>query len=124
MEYSYKIERVGIQRFARLKQIDNNGDFKLYGPVEISCSPSWNLSTFPNPSQESFNILVRSKYSDMTGILNLIDLSGNVICSKNVTIQEGINVFPISNEKLSNGAYFVQLITENQDPIVFRHLVN
>jgi hypothetical protein len=59
----------------------------------------------------------------MTGVLNLIDLSGNVICSKNVTIQEGINVFPISNEKLSNGAYFVQLITENQDPIVFRHLV-
>jgi hypothetical protein len=123
IEYSYNIKRVGIQRFARLKQIDNNGDFKLYGPVEISCSQSWNLSTFPNPSQESFNVLVRSKYSDMTGILNLIDLSGNVICSKNVTIQEGINVFPISNEKLSNGAYFVQLITENQDPIVFRHLV-
>ncbi|MFY7669393.1 MAG: T9SS type A sorting domain-containing protein [Crocinitomicaceae bacterium] len=123
IEYSYKTERVGIQRFARLKQIDNNGDFKLYGPVEISCSPSWNLSTFPNPSQESFNVLVRSKYLDMTGILNLIDLSGNVICSKNVTIQEGINVFPISNEKLSNGAYFIQLITENQDPIVFQHLV-
>jgi hypothetical protein len=123
LTYNFKIERVGIIRYARLKQIDLNGEYKIYGPVDITCSPSWNLSTFPNPSQETFNVLVRSKFSDMNGTLNIIDLSGNVISSSNVTILEGINVFPISDLKLSSGAYFIQLTTDNQDPIIFRHVI-
>jgi hypothetical protein len=123
LTYNFKIERVGIIRYARLKQIDLNGEYKVYGPIDISCSPTWNMTTSPNPSQESFNVLVRSKFSDMNGKLNIIDLSGNVISSSNVTILEGINVFPISYLKLSSGAYLVQLITDNQDPIIFRHVI-
>ena len=123
LKYTFKIDRTGMLRYARLKQIDINGEYKMYGPIDISCSPSWNLSTFPNPSQESFNVLVRSNFSDMKGFINIVDLSGNLVASRNVGIQDGINVFPIANIQLKSGAYFIQLITENQEPIVIRHVV-
>ena len=49
--------------------------------------------------------------------------SGNYVSSIEIKIQEGINVFPMSNVKLTSGTYLIQLITENQTPIVYRHVV-
>lgn len=123
LAYSYEIERASTLLYARLIQYDNNGDFKVFGPLAISCSSSWNMSTFPNPSQEIFNVVIRSKYSDMQGLLNIVDMSGNQISSRKVLIQEGINVFSISQLQISGGAYFIQLITENQDPMIYRHII-
>jgi hypothetical protein len=120
-----KIERSGIVIYARLKQIDNNGEYAYYGPVGISCSSDWIISTFPNlnPSQESFNVIIRSKFSEMNGLLNIVDFSGNKISSRTVIIQEGINVFPSYDVQLTSGYYFIELLTENHDPMVFRHVI-
>ena len=59
----------------------------------------------------------------MNGLLNIVDFSGNKISSRTVIIQEGINVFPSYDVQLTSGSYFIELLTENHDPMVFRHVI-
>lgn len=56
--------------------------------------------------------------------LKLVDIKGNVLLTNNITIQEGINVYPITH-LLKSGIYFIHIQNSKDQKItVLKHLQN
>jgi hypothetical protein len=123
IDYSYTIDRKGINSYARLKQIDLNGDYSIYGPVSLLCSDPISLSTFPNPSESnSFNTLVRSSHESNFN-LKIFDMSTNIVHEQILDVKEGINLFAMNNLNLAPGIYVLELSSENHDPLIYRQII-
>jgi hypothetical protein len=80
----------------RNSETDVNGGIKFF--IEIS----------PNPNSGTFNISIQSPL-DATPNLYLIDLSGRVLHTQSISIQEGFNQIEISKPELPSGIYFIKV---------------
>ena len=84
---------------------------------------SFEASTLPNPSNGNFWIKIQSNEGS-SAELKLVDVKGNVLLTNDITIQEGINVYPVSH-LLESGMYFIQIQnTKDQKITVLKHLQN
>ena len=87
--------------------MDIDGKNKIYDPIFVDCEGnSSQLITYPNPSKYGFNIAISD--SKLVGELVLImrDAMGKVIIEKSISVEEGINLYPIFSTELENGIYF------------------
>jgi len=124
IDYHYFVERSSQIKYFRLKQIDINGDVKVYGPILNNCSSSFEISSFPNPSEKEFNILVNSSKSDETCVLTIFDLNGRTLINKPIQIQTGINLFHLEySEDFYKGTYFIQISGKNTESKVLKHII-
>jgi len=80
---------------------------------EISGSGADKVLLFPNPASNNFT-LVFSSDENSNGIINIFDISGREISTKNITIEKGNNSITNATDYLQTGIYMVQLKTENQ----------
>ena len=110
--------------YYRLNQVDFDGKNEYFGPVALTCEQiSFEASTLPNPSNGNFWIKIQSNEGSSAKI-NLVDVKGNVLLTNDITIQEGINVYPVSH-LLESGMYFIQIQnTKDQKITVLKHLQN
>jgi hypothetical protein len=110
--------------YFRLRQVDNDGNEKLYDPINISCSEviSGYFSSFPNPSGSAFQVILNNK--ELVGVcrLNIVDASGRVIEQREIEVKDGINMFVI-NEQLTPGIYFLNIINGTKSTPVIRHAI-
>jgi hypothetical protein len=58
INYSHFIERSNNINYLRLRQIDINGEEKIYGPLAVNCKSSFEITTYPNPSDDIFNLII------------------------------------------------------------------
>lgn len=114
-----------ILNYYRLNQVDIDGTNKRYNPIAVSCEASQNgiFITYPNPSNEGFNILINDKELEGEMNMNIFTSSGSIALHKRIVVKEGINVF-MMNEKLLPGLYFIELKDQNNITKVIKHLVN
>ncbi|REJ82381.1 MAG: T9SS C-terminal target domain-containing protein [Bacteroidetes bacterium] len=74
-------------------------------PVSV---PLNEMEIFPNPAREFSSIAVNSTLSG-NAILRMIDITGRVTLSQDVTLIEGSNKFSLDLHKMNRGIYFVEL---------------
>ena len=114
-----------VINYYRLNQVDIDGVNKRYDPIAVSCEDLQNgiLMTYPNPSNEGFNILINDK--DLVGEMNMniYTSTGSRTFQKRIVVKEGINVF-MMNEKLLPGLYFIEVKDQHNKTKVIKHLVN
>jgi predicted RNA-binding protein with TRAM domain len=110
--------------YYRLNQVDVDGKNEYYGPVAVNCEKNdFEATTLPNPSNGNFWIKIQSNETS-SAIIKLIDIKGNSILMNEINIQEGINLYHITN-LLESGMYFIQIQEENGQKItVLKHLQN
>jgi hypothetical protein len=110
--------------YYRLNQVDVDGKNEYFGPVAAACVENgFEASTLPNPSNGNFWIKIQSNETS-SAIIKLIDIKGNSILMNEINIQEGINLFHITN-LLESGMYFIQIHEENIQKItLLKHLQN
>jgi hypothetical protein len=110
--------------YYRLNQVDVDGKNEYFGPVAAACVENgFEASTLPNPSNGNFWIKIQSNETS-SAIIKLIDIKGNSILMNEINIQEGINLYHITN-LLESGMYFIQIQVENGQKItVLKHLQN
>jgi hypothetical protein len=110
--------------YFRLRQVDVDGKEKLYDPINVSCSEvtTGYFSSFPNPSGNTFQVIVNNK--DLLGncTLNMVDASGKVIEQRDIEVKDGINVFVI-NQELNPGIYFLNISNGSKSTPVIRHAI-
>ncbi len=66
------------------------------------------LALYPNPSQNTANILVSLKQQGDIN-LSVYDVSGKEILSKRTTASAGLNNFSLETNNLNNGLYFIKI---------------
>jgi hypothetical protein len=110
--------------YYRLNQVDVDGKNEYFGPEAAACVENgFEASTLPNPSNGNFWIKIQSNETS-SAIIKLIDIKGNSILMNEINIQEGINLYHITN-LLESGMYFIQIQVENGQKItVLKHLQN
>jgi hypothetical protein len=110
--------------YFRLRQVDVDGKEKLYDPINVSCSEvtTGYFSSFPNPSGNTFQVIVNNK--DLLGncTLNMVDASGKVIEQREIEVKDGINMFVI-NQELNPGIYFLNISNGSKSTPVIRHAI-
>ena len=114
----------GGNNYFRLRQVDIDGKDKLYNPINVSCSEviTGYFSSFPNPSGNSFQIILNNE--DLVGesVLNLVDAQGKVIEQRVIDVKSGINMFVI-NQNLNPGMYFLNVSNGSKSTPVIRHSI-
>jgi hypothetical protein len=115
---SYKIN------YVRLRQIDINGEEKIYGPIAVNCNSTFEVITYPNPSEDNFNLIIKSAENNTTGVMQLIDLNGRVLLEKNLSLNEGINLFQIGNiSTLVKGTYLIAVSGDSFEATQIKHTI-
>jgi hypothetical protein len=110
--------------YYRLKQVDIDGTEKYYQIINVSCNETKKgfISSFPNPSNNSFQLIINDKDLVGSSTINIIDAKGKIIIQRVLNIEDGINLF-MFNEQFLPGIYFIQLTNGNISTEPIRHLV-
>jgi hypothetical protein len=119
------IEESNVEQNAyyRLNQVDENGEENLYDPILISCSDNEEfIKTFPNPSDNSFQILVSDKNLVGKATMEMVDMKGVLVNSKDVIISEGVNMLLI-NQNLEAGIYYIKITNRVNTSKVVKHVI-
>jgi hypothetical protein len=125
LNYSFADFEKSNGAYYRLNQVDINGDNKLYDPIFVDCEGNAsNLTTYPNPSKDGFNIAISD--SKLVGEASLIirDAMGKVVLTKPISIADGMNLFPIAANEIENGVYFITIENENNNTKTIKHVKN
>ncbi len=124
INYSYFIERTDKIKYLRLRQIDINGEEQIYGPLSVNCKTFFKVTTYPNPSDDNFNLIINSVDNDNTVTMKLIDLNGRLLFEKNLSINEGINLYQISNiPQLVKGTYLISVSGDSLESTQIKHII-
>jgi hypothetical protein len=110
--------------YYRLKQVDIDGTEKYYQIINVSCIETKKglFSSFPNPSNNTFQLIINDKDLVGSSTINIIDSKGKIIIQRVLNIEDGINLF-MFNEQFLPGIYFIQLTNGNISTEPIRHLV-
>jgi hypothetical protein len=96
--------------YYRLKQIDFNGTYTYSQVIKINAKSTATNSmvVYPNPSVGEFNVSFQSNIEG-NGLIEISDIQGKVIYTKNVLVSLGANNFPIEEKaNFGKGIYFVK----------------
>lgn len=63
---------------------------------------------YPNPATDNLNIIINAKASN-NGQVNILDITGKVLSSQDINLENGKNVINQNTNDLSSGIYFVQV---------------
>lgn len=96
--------------YYQLVEEDVNGTKTIIQTIQVSCATSNNTFTiFPNPAQNNFAVQIKSTNSIKEATILITDLSGKIIDSKYVTLNNGTTNVPFSTSDYSAGSYLVYL---------------
>jgi hypothetical protein len=96
------------QKYYRLKQVDLNGEFEMYGPLKADCAvESSDVSLYPNPCESQVTVSVASQISTKLNY-TLISPEGKVLENKQMEIQSGMTVYTLDVSDFQSGMYLLQ----------------
>jgi hypothetical protein len=109
--------------YYRLKQVDFQGEFKLYHSISISCANERNsMQVYPNPSQGKFTVEISWKQQNTKAKLHLIDLAGKIIKEIDLNLNSGITQIKLIQNQLQKGVYLIRLHAESTSDTVNKDL--
>lgn len=109
--------------YYKLIQYDIDGKTEVFGPIHSGCS-SLNsyITTHPNPSSNSFNLIINdSKFFGETQV-DYYDFQGKIISRDLINLKDGINLFVIDASEFKKGVYMIR-ITNNNNQKVLKHII-
>jgi hypothetical protein len=110
--------------YYRLKQVDIDGQFKMYDVINVTCTETTKgyFSSFPNPSGDQFQVIINDKDLVGKGTMNIFDSKGTLISKHELELKDGINMFVI-NERFESGIYFINYTVGKKSTKVLKHVV-
>jgi hypothetical protein len=117
-------EKANGTTYYRLTQFDNDGKYEVFNPVSVNCNGTTSnnhISTYPNPSDESFFVSLFTETMEGNGQLTITDASGRPVYSTSVNIQDGNNVFHIGDLNAAPGMYYIQVSNGTTTTHIVKH---
>jgi len=116
LSYSTKDENaIDGNNYYKLMQYDIDGVSDEYGPINVICNGNSKgyFSTFPNPSSESFQVVLNNKNMIGNGKIEIQDSKGSVVLEKEIEIKGGINLYNLDMLNIVSGVYYIK-VTSNE----------
>lgn len=109
--------RASNKIYYRIKISETGGAVKYSWIVSVSYNSDAvvsNMGVAPNPARNYTVVSTKSEQAS-TSILQIVDMSGKIMLSKNIRIEKGVNQVSLEEvSKLQNGMYIIRVITNNQ----------
>ena len=110
------LDKSMLNAYYRLNQVDFDGANKFYGPIHIACdNEGVRAYSFPNPSRESFNLILQNPSMLGEAQLTITDLNGKPVLEKIISIEEGINLYQYNTNNWSPGLYSIHIKSKNSE---------
>ena len=110
--------------YYRLYQVDQDGSEELLSTLYSDCDEDTDeIATFPNPSHESFSIYWKQFNTSGDGTITIRDINGKTMHKETVALSLGANLF-IIKEHLAPGVYMIELIDDNYERRLIKHVIN
>jgi hypothetical protein len=116
LSYSTKDENaIDGNNYYKLMQYDIDGVSDEYGPINVICNGNSKgyFSTFPNPSSESFQVVLNNKNMIGNGKIEIQDSKGSIVLEKEIEIKGGINLYNLDMLNIVSGVYYIK-VTSNE----------
>ena len=102
--------------YYRLTQQDYDGTAESFEPVAVFCSAAQNgtdaLHVYPNPAEEFFTVSLKLT-ENLDGQLELSDMNGRVLLTRNVDVSSGNHSFSFDRAGIPSGTYVLRLRAAN-----------
>jgi uncharacterized protein (DUF1501 family) len=102
------------ENYYRLKQVDRDNQFEMYGPVRVfvSVNQAFSWQAYPNPARVQFHLSITVDKKQKAD-LYFYDLLGHLLFKQTIQLQSGFNVFHFSNAQMANfkGELIIQINT-------------
>jgi uncharacterized protein (DUF1501 family) len=111
--------------YYRLKQIDKDQRYEIYGPVTVRIRNKKQVvtaSAFPNPAAGEFNVTIVSP-KDQSCTLQLFDIEGHLLKQQQANIKIGKTIIPYNTASLKNGQYIIRLHTNDGTVIALKQVI-
>jgi len=112
INYTLTHEQVASgNNYYRLRQVDIDGVEQLYDAIAVTCTAGSDqyIMTYPNPSEQNFQVEVLDENLIGTAILSMVDARGMLIHSELLEVKAGTNLFLFNNTGLAPGIYYVKI---------------
>ncbi len=113
--YQFIDKNTSLVNYYRLKMVDLDGSFEYSNIIIIENSNfnTFNFDVYPNPtkSNSTLNIL-HHKNTQEDIIINLLNITGQLVFSHQIQLNKGNNLIPLSLENLPEGIYFISIKKE------------
>ncbi len=122
--YTYFDENQRINNYYRLYQVDIDGAQELLSTMYSECEgTNSNIESFPNPSHESFSIHWKQFKTKGDAHISILNTNGKRVFYEKVVLDLGTNLFIIKAD-LAPGIYMIELIDDNYERKLIKHVVN
>ena len=85
-----------------------DGTTTTYGPFDISCDNTQEVTIYPNPFVDHVILSLTSSKNDQVD-LSIYSLGGQVVATEKLEVNKGNNKLFINTSELSSGAYILTL---------------
>jgi len=116
--YSYSDDASKVQGkvFYRLKSVDKSGSFSYSAVVskEVNLLAKYITKLYPNPLRVGQDIKFIYQSDKATNVtFQLVSVLGKKVCVSNTTVVAGSNTMSLSSNKVSSGAYHLNVTVDN-----------
>jgi hypothetical protein len=125
LSYNFIHSNIGNEDYYyRLIQIDFNGQNKTYDPIFVSCNSSSEvLVTYPNPSENGFNLIVKDDELVGNAYVIITDSKGKLVSKRSIELVEGTNLIRIE-DSLVAGLYYLQINNGTKFSKLIKHVIH
>lgn len=107
--YTSVTERLNSDLLYRIVQYDQNGEFSVFGPIQITCEQKEEAPViYPNPSEGNFTVSIQRDKGMQSGTITIMSTKGSVLAIEEIVVENGANAFPFDFQGLTPGIYLVR----------------
>jgi len=104
-------------QYYRIKQTDGYGAVYYSNTIAVKTGSIPTISVYPNPAVNTVNVLIQSTVQE-TITIQLADISGKVLSSKQLSLSPGRDKFSCNTGNLSTGTYILKMQSPSQGNII------
>ncbi|TXI85987.1 MAG: T9SS type A sorting domain-containing protein, partial [Crocinitomicaceae bacterium] len=98
--------------YYRLRQIDFNGNERVYGPISVNCSAQGEgIEVYPNPASQQFTVAIALKDDMPATRIQVLDVSGKIIATQVNDLKAGTTNILFDQLDLPAGTYMIHVVS-------------
>ena len=110
IDYSFTDNNDAALVYYTLKQVDKDGQYKVYGPISVDCDDKARITIYPNPIANNFTITGLNLFNNISSI-SIQDINGIIVKELD---PKAVN---FDLEKINPGVYFLTICTDNKKEV-------